>query len=133
MGEKQGHTPGPWERDGDFFEVCRVEFEGSGSYTTISSRSRIGGPVAFAVGTPDMHWRDDAEQDANARLIAAAPDLLAALSDILPPTLCGESWDLPDHDAVPITITFGKLRAARAAISRATGEDSPANEGEGGR
>lgn len=120
MREKQGHTPGPWECDGDFFEVCRVEFEGSGSYTTISSRSRSGGPVAFAVGTPDTHWRDDAEQDANARLIAAAPELLGALNEVR------KHFDGEYRDKD----WFETERLVRAAISRATGEDSPANEGE---
>lgn len=127
MEEKQGHTPGPWERDGDFFEVCRVEFEGSGTYTTISSRSRIGGPVAFAVGTPDMHWRDDAEQDANARLIAAAPDLLAVAIKSHEPYVGLDEEDircLYGADEADLAM------ALRDAISRATGEDSPANEGE---
>lgn len=114
MGEKQGHTPGPWVSD-----------EAEGEWAVGDADGRI---VAY------LHQDDIdllSEREANAHLIAAAPDLLAAFSSILPPTLCGESWDLPDHDAVPITITFGKLKAARAAISRATGEDSPANEGEG--
>lgn len=121
------HTPGPWECDGDFFEVCRVEFEGSGSYTTISSRSRISGPVAFAVGTPDTHWRDDAEQESNARLIASAPDLLEALVGLVDRDLTydGPCIVIPakSHgDAISI------VRRARNAIAIARGEQDGGGE-----
>lgn len=47
--------------------------------------------------------------------------LLEALDAILPSTLCGESWNLPDDETVSITVTFGKLRAARAAATDARG------------
>jgi hypothetical protein len=73
-----GHTAEPWVRDGDFHDVCRVEFSGGGHYVTISAAGRST-PVAFVIGDPDIYWRDDAETEANARLIAAAPELLAAL------------------------------------------------------
>jgi len=36
-----------------------------------------------------------------------------ALDALLPPILCGESWDLPDAETVEITTTFGALKAAR--------------------
>jgi len=42
--------------------------------------------------------------------------LRAALEAILPPKLCGEGWDLPDDETVAITVTFGKIKAARAAL-----------------
>lgn len=116
------HTPGPWECEGDFFEVCRVEFEGSGSYTTISSRSRISGPVAFAVGTPDTHWRDDAEQEANARLIAAAPDLLEAMPDLTAVIAWLRNGCEVQHSITELEIY---QRRIDAAIARARGEQSP--------
>jgi hypothetical protein len=47
--------------------------------------------------------------------------LLEAIDAILPSTLCGESWNLPDEETVSITVTFGKLRAARAAATDARG------------
>ena len=52
-------------------------------------------------------------QEANARLIAAAPDLLAALEALVGEADLGEV-DLDDDDRA-------KLEQARAAIARATG------------
>ena len=121
MGEKQGYTfASPWTAQWDDESADWVV------WGSVSEPDETG-----MTWQPTICSLSDCVGEDEARLIAAAPDLLAALSDLLPPTLCGESWDLPEHDAVPITITFGKLNAARAAISRATGEDSPANEGEG--
>jgi hypothetical protein len=59
---------------------------------------------------------DDAltECTANARLMAAAPDLLAALRDLL------EEADLGEVDEY----TAPKIEAARAAIARATGDQT---------
>ena len=92
-------TPGPWrwDRFGD------VECIKTGS----------------AVATTDRTTPQDL---ANAALIAAAPDLYLALSDLLPDKLCGESWDLSDDETVQIVITFGQLRAARAALRKAEGD-----------
>jgi len=56
-----------------------------------------------------------AEKQANARLIAAAPDLLDALREL---TIAAEAagWDV-DADNAPI------LKAARAALAKATGDE----------
>jgi len=58
-----GHTPGPWR----YFK------EGNGTRFHVTARP---------VGTPGNHFDDfatvDIEHEADARLIAAAPDLLAA-------------------------------------------------------
>ena len=86
------HTPGPW-------------FEEDDAYITISSRPTRGTLLATTTGT---------NRAANARLIAAAPELLGALSDardILasPPS----AYDQRTHDAV--------LARARAAVEKAEG------------
>lgn len=55
--------------------------------------------------------RTEAEQTANARLVAAAPDLLAALE-----------WLAADNYGQPKAVTVPALADARAAIAKAKGE-----------
>lgn len=60
-------------------------------------------------------WEDGLEETtANARLMTAAPDLLAALCDLL------DEADLNEVDEY----TAPKIEAARAAIARATGDQT---------
>ena len=60
-------------------------------------------------------WEDQLEETtANARLMAAAPDLLKALIDLL------DEADLAEVDEY----TTPKVEAARAAIARATGDQT---------
>ena len=59
------HTPGPWEVSED--DPCEIQREGNGDF------------VAMVLPAPELGWDMNAEREANARLIAAAPDLLAAL------------------------------------------------------
>ncbi len=91
------HTPRPWLFD-----------EGRDAITT---HNRItNGETRIA--TVELGWAEplESEQIANARLIAAAPDLLEALIELAD---CGaEAWG-EDRPCV---------KWARAAIARATGE-----------
>ena len=85
------HTPGPWNRiKGD-----RNVYSASG--TVCKTPAIIGGGSAAA------NW------EANASLIAAAPDLLEALSEII-------------NDGGKFVMTNETHRKARAAIARARGE-----------
>ena len=89
------HTPGPWEAiKPDSVGGYRVYTAGKG-YTLIATLGYV---------------RDSAQEAANARLIAAAPDLLAALiklSEATDPI----GWDL-------------RMELARAAIAKAEGRQS---------
>lgn len=92
------HTPGPWRDVGDGY----VEAQSA--------------PLKFRSG-----WYDSAyltadskdEWEANARLIAAAPELLEALEGLL--EYCGGSV-ADEH------LDEDELKAARAAIAKARGE-----------
>jgi len=109
--EKQmsAHTPGPWELDegddGDNFTI-----RADGEFVTRLTKSRY---------TDD---RRDPEAYANAALIAAAPDMLAALAAIVK----GADSE-PDGDYLVgmnlgyVAIHRRKIEAARAAIARAEG------------
>ena len=105
------HTPGPWAVDSD----------GSGWY--IEATPERGHSLAF-IASPEFQEEPDtsaSEAEANARLIAAAPDLLEALQwlvDILPD---------PDLDNDELQRTW--TRRARAAIAKATGGAARATEG----
>jgi hypothetical protein len=72
---------------------------------------------------------DGGLQEANARLIAAAPELLEALRPF--EALLQQHNDRDDrHESTPIfgindaLITLGNLRAVRAAIAKAEGADN---------
>ena len=97
--EKQmsAHTPGPWEldhgEDGDNFTI-----RADGEFVTRLTKSRY---------TDD---RRDPEAYANAALIAAAPDLLAALRALMEPSVM-DNKDARIHARI----------AAMRAIARAEG------------
>lgn len=93
------HTPGPWTaRDYGHENIIHIEHE------TGSAIAQIGGP------TTNM---DLAE--ANARLIASAPELLEVLGDMLARFADHEQYDETGEDTEAIN-------AARAAIRKATGQ-----------
>ena len=83
------HTPGPWHVTGYHVEAR-----------------------AGAIATVCDAGDDDTEGDANARLISAAPELLAVLREIVDP------WDFHCGDGEPTPLHA----RARAAIAAATGE-----------
>jgi len=106
------HTPGPWsnERIWDTPE-CRIH-------------ARINGvPMALAEA---YTMRNAGEKEANARLIAAAPDLLAALKEMGDWIAAGlqasdEAW--PDAQCLKHTEEIAAR--ARAAIDKAEGRKRP--------
>lgn len=116
ISQKQGGwTPGPLRRG--YTDKMYLEINGpGGSYITLLDKWQR--PIAFVPGDY-IPGEIDPVMEANANLFAAASDLYGALDAIVPPALCGESWNLPDDERVEITISFGKLKAARAALSRA--------------
>ena len=65
------HTPGPWETDRNNVH--------SGQIATINHCLNNDW---IEVWSPKATWANEEEMEANARLIAAAPDLLAALKAI---------------------------------------------------
>jgi hypothetical protein len=89
------HTPGPWYYDG---------ISGTDAHIIHVCEGEIAEAFRDAVGAGPA--------EANARLIAAAPDLLAALEE-----MC-EGWP-PQNPDSPYFATYNQ---ARAAIAKARGE-----------
>lgn len=95
------HTPGPWH----VIEACYEAYRGSHSI----------GSVDVRVAKVARNGVDDVEGEANARLIAAAPDLLEALYLLVVDVRVAEV----DKDG---GMRFSeRIRHAEAAIAKATG------------
>jgi hypothetical protein len=90
-----GHTPGPWQVHGS-----RIIIAGPDRNVRTVAKTEPGG--AFGM---------DAEQEANAALMAAAPDLLDALVDLLAEAT---------HTG-PLREERHGIEKARAAIAKARG------------
>jgi hypothetical protein len=104
-----GHTPGPWGSS----KVLRG--------AVVGRHGSSAGLVLAQVTEFVPKYR--AESEANARLISAAPELLEALLAILGPlNVCSDNKHVRDEEVLPLDITMGELRAARAAIAKARGE-----------
>lgn len=104
------HTPGPWQQIDDAAHYGK------------SYAATVWGPAGPGYGlVADCRRCGDGgelERIANARLIAAAPELLAALKSVL-----------PILEAVKFTVglkgnQLKRMSAARAAIAKATGAAS---------
>lgn len=106
------HTPGPWEMG----EAGSWE-DGLRTATEYFVR-RPGDDVAIASDIIDPA-NDDTPSEANARLIAAAPELLAALKELaaLMP-VCGNDHDISVR---VFQVPTGSVRKALAAIAKAEG------------
>lgn len=114
MATETKHTPGPWAictwashmpLSGWPSEVCADDGEGDGA--TICMFYRV-----------DLYDFDRAAVEANARLIAAAPDLLAALEEAI--TLVEFFHGVPgwtEYQSSP------EMKRLRAAIAKARGEE----------
>jgi hypothetical protein len=96
------HTPGPWHVG---------QGNGTGSVFAGEGRMRMTsqGTTLYPICRLNTGW-DDGEDEANAKLIAAASDLLAALEGLLQYT---GGWDITD--------TTHPIYIARLAITKATG------------
>ena len=88
------HTPGPW--------------------AVSASETRVIAPMRHVI-CADIQGRTFAECQANARLIAAAPDLLDALELAM-------SYIRNDHGRNPLDVRREAVDAAGAAIAKAKGE-----------
>ena len=92
-----GHTPGPW------YPIKNVV----GSWDVNISNWEYGQSIASCI-----QYVDTGSEEANARLIAAAPDMLAALEKTL-------DVMMRKPDLLPITVCEMQIRAA---IKQAKGE-----------
>jgi hypothetical protein len=92
------HTPGPW---------CIDPHQSPEQPLTVFDGPNCGTLIAIVSGDPD-----EPENEANAKLIAAAPDLLAALERIAAIKVTGYDGD------------YGIQAIADAAIAKATGTQS---------
>ena len=95
------HTPGPWDWYGSNL-LCG----GKRQSEIILNSADDGKPYGHHAALIEHHWDGDVAK-ANARLIAAAPDLLEALQDMV-----------SDH----ASLSAATLAFTRAAIAKATGE-----------
>lgn len=91
-----GHTPGPWEVVG-------------GGYPGVLHVKGPPLPITIVTSALDIDFAGSLEREANARLIAAAPELLEALLGMI------VSYEL---EASPLNPALLK---ARAVLAKATG------------
>lgn len=97
---RQKHSPGPW----DIHDTASLE-------TSIYAANKV-----CTLAKPSGFYRSPAETEANARLIAAAPELLEALREVSVylGMLLTETQDIKKNQM---------LLNAAAAISKAEGKD----------
>ena len=102
------HTPGPWSVGEVSHKKQRVDIDSLHADQTVGHQTWRG--LARAYGCEDMPAEGTAVMLANARLIAAAPELLEALVAAL------------KLIEIVMPIEGDVTRKARAAIAKATGE-----------
>jgi len=107
------HTPGPWIAHKKTSPDCS-----EGTHYITCANGALGYWRGHKQGHTDSSW---VLNKADARLIAAAPELLEALSELI---AAGDNSMRPtDGDDVAAMIRFGEAeKAARAAIAKATGD-----------
>lgn len=99
------HTPGPWLRKG-VLVFSLTPYTGNSEYLRKKLPDGVNRFSAYV--SNDNSAATDEEIDSNAQLIAAAPDLLAALKGVV---------SVADRDTA-------EFKAARKAIAKAEGKEA---------
>lgn len=103
------HTPGPWQ-------ISRTRAGKNGTSLTIWRNDE--GPNSSEETNTNWSWiAQHIHSEADARLIAASPDMLAALKEAVA-VHGAEARDIPDEDE------HSWCAVARAAIAKAEGGDA---------
>jgi hypothetical protein len=107
------HTPGPWHGNGTNNSPT------PDTYAVWADNGRFVCSFRYPFRPGDPEDAPDAEREANARLIAAAPELLAALQALIP--VLDKLWE---YDGDVMGMLHNRAAdaddAARAAIAKAT-------------
>ncbi len=103
------HTPGTW-RTSDCGEWS-ASYDGLGSSCYQGVKDEFGNVVALAVAH-NSELFSEPDTEANARLIAAAPDLLAVCQELEQSASYWSEYDVP----------LGIVDRIKSAIDKATGE-----------
>lgn len=127
--EQEGHTALPWKAlDPDevdvFVPIVGVIIGENGEPLDTPTNGLVCGATLCPT---EIDAEDYERAKANAAYIVRAAnnhyDLLEALREILGPlNVCSDNHNVRDDQILPVDITMGELRKARAAIARATGE-----------
>ena len=103
------HSPGPWTIGKVSHKKQRVDIDSLHADQTVGHQTWRG--LARAYGCEDMPAEGTVAMLANARLIAAAPELLEALADCV----AYMHWTQPQGETA--------LKKAKAVIAKATGSE----------
>lgn len=116
------HTPGPWwpcESPAGSWDV-RTYRDDEDPKTSRHIGSEYGASIATDIGD-HTERRTRGNEEANARLIAAAPDLLEALRLCIPRNVCLTNPNVRDDTILPMDVPIGDLRRIAAVIAKAEG------------
>lgn len=136
------HTEGPWRRGADLIRVHADWRDENGSLSKDALHRNGFAKTIASVGKEDGDWRPIAQQVADATLIAAAPELLAALiahetaqaatdEEVeLIERACAEGWDSEPTGSSHLTSAQKRasdlweraIEMRRTAIAKATGQ-----------
>ena len=114
------HTPGPWTWGEDHPQNACATVYGVAEWGQYEIAQLYSAPTDVAKQDANGVWGDHPERRANARLIAAAPELLEALRGMVSGY---EEYDMPDGKPVlrPLEKQSSWIQRALAAIAKAEG------------
>ena len=110
------HTPGPWNIEDDY----PAQSYGFSDQDILIQINGGDGLIAWVDGTPV----DNPEVGANARLIAAAPDLLAALEMLV----AWHDYDYQKEDGDEVITVEAFLEQARMALAKVAPSPLPGSD-----
>ena len=131
-----GHTALPWQALAPdevdvFVPIIGVRLDENGEPLETPTNGLVGGATLFPT---EIDAEDYERAKANAAFIVRAAnshyELLEALIEILGPlNVCSDNPHVRDDQVLPVDMTMGELRKARAAIAKATPQNHLQHKG----
>ena len=119
------HTPGPWTWGEDHPQNACATVYGVAEWGQYDIAQLYSAPTDVAKQDANGVWGDHPERRANARLIAASPELLEAGRSFaaLAAHCVADATEWRESDIASVVVTIGQLRAIAAAVAKAEGRE----------